>query len=196
MSNLRAGEFDPFVPLLAGPRPSSACAREEGGAGYSFTPSDKGWPPELRGGTKAEKSDSARLRGLAAAAEKRVRERIHEMLREMDASAFEHLVRALLDAMGYTETEVTTKGRDGGVDVKARIQLGITEIVEVVQAKKHQKTIGRPVLDGLRGPLHRFGAVRGTIITTSSFSRGAVAAAFEHGAAPITLIDGEQFVDL
>ena len=44
--------------------------------------------------------------------------------------------------------------------------------------------------------MHRFNAVRGTIITTGGFSRGTVQAAFEHGAAPITLIDGEKLLDL
>jgi hypothetical protein len=47
-----------------------------------------------------------------------------------------------------------------------------------------------------RGSLHRFDAVRGTIITTGSFSSGTKHAAFEPGAAPITLIDGEKLLDL
>jgi restriction system protein len=51
------------------------------------------------------------------------------------------------------------------------------------------------VLDELRGSLHRFNAVRGTIITTGSFSSGTKQAAFERGAAPITLIDGEKLLD-
>ena len=56
--------------------------------------------------------------------------------------------------------------------------------------------MGRKVLDLLRGSLHRFDAVRGTIITTSGFSSGAIKAAHERGAAPITLIDGERLLDL
>jgi restriction system protein len=48
----------------------------------------------------------------------------------------------------------------------------------------------------LRGSLHRFNAVRGTIITTGRFSKGVEEAAFERGAAPITLIDGEKLLDL
>jgi restriction system protein len=38
--------------------------------------------------------------------------------------------------------------------------------------------------------------VRGTIITTSGFSKGTRNAAFEQGAPPITLIDGGKLVDL
>jgi restriction system protein len=48
----------------------------------------------------------------------------------------------------------------------------------------------------LRGSLHRFKAQKGTIITTGDFGRGAKDAAFETGAAPITLINGDTLVDL
>jgi len=67
---------------------------------------------------------------------------------------------------------------------------------EVVQVKRYRGNIQRPVLDALRGCLHRFGGVRGTIISTGGFSKGTRDAAFEHGAAPITLIDGDKLVDL
>ena len=52
------------------------------------------------------------------------------------------------------------------------------------------------MLDQLRGSLNRFNAVRGTIITTGRFSKGVEEAAFERGAAPITLIDGDKLLDL
>jgi restriction system protein len=51
-------------------------------------------------------------------------------------------------------------------------------------------------LDQLRGSLHPFGVVRGTIISMGGFSKGTKDAAFEPGAAPITLIDGERLLDL
>lgn len=38
--------------------------------------------------------------------------------------------------------------------------------------------------------------MRGTVITTGRFSKGTQEAAFERGAAPITLIDGEKLLDL
>jgi restriction system protein len=51
--------------------------------------------------------------------------------------------------------------------------------------------VQRTILDALRVSLYRFQAVRGTIITTAGFSKGAMQAAFEAGAPPITskLID-------
>ena len=67
---------------------------------------------------------------------------------------------------------------------------------EVIQVKRHKGNVNRTVLDQLRGSLHRFNAVRGTVITTGRFSKGTQEAAFERGAAPITLIDGEKLLDL
>ena len=133
---------------------------------------------------------------LAKKQEASVRESLRELLLDMDAFAFEHLVKRLLEEMDYQNVEVTTRSGDGGVDVVADIELGITSVREVVQAKRHKRTIQRKDLDALRGSLYRFNAVRGTIIATSRFSKGTEEAAFAGGAAPITLIDGDKLIDL
>lgn len=133
---------------------------------------------------------------LAKKQETSVRESMRELLLDMDAFAFEHLVKRLLEEMDYQNVEVTTRSGDGGVDVIAEIELGITSVREVVQAKRHRRTIQRKDLDALRGSLYRFNAVRGTIIATSRFSKGTEEAAFAGGAAPITLIDGDKLIDL
>lgn len=109
---------------------------------------------------------------------------------------FERLVRDLLEAMGYDNVEVTQESGDKGVDVVATVEFGITTIIEVVQVKRHQGNIQRPVLDQLRGALHYHKALRGTIITLGAFSQGCLDAALFPGAAPIGLIDGEKLLDL
>ncbi len=114
----------------------------------------------------------------------------------MDPYQFEHLVKRLLEAMGYEDVEVTKASNDKGVDVVADIELGISRVREVIQVKRQSSNVSRPVLDSLRGSLHRFDAVRATIITTGGFAKGAKNAAFEKGAAPITLIDGSTLIDL
>ena len=136
------------------------------------------------------------LWSLAKKQETSVRESLRDLLINMEALAFEHLVKRLLEEMGYQNVEVTPPSGDGGVDVIADIELGITSVREVVQAKRHRRTIQRKELDALRGSLHRFNAVRGTIIATSQFAKGTKKAAFESGAAPITLIDGDKLIDL
>jgi restriction system protein len=114
----------------------------------------------------------------------------------MNPYKFEALIKLLLEEMGYTGVEVTAPTNDKGVDVIAHIELGISSVREVIQVKRHKGNIGRRVLDELRGSLHRFDAMRGTIITTGDFSTGTKQAAFERGAAPITLIDGEKLLNL
>jgi restriction system protein len=138
----------------------------------------------------------AELQRLARELTREARGQLSEFLSNMDPFKFEALIQLLLEEMGYTSVEVTSPVNDKGVDVVANIELGISSVREVVQVKRHRANISRPVLDQLRGSLHRFDAVRGTIITTGGFSRGTMQAAFERGAAPITLIDGGKLVDL
>ncbi len=124
------------------------------------------------------------------------RHHLAQHLSNMDPYQFEHLIEHLLEVMGYENVEVTGGSNDKGVDVVGEIELGISRVREVIQVKRQQANVGRRVLDGLRGSLHRFDAVRATIVTTSGFSAGAKDAAFEKGAAPITLIDGDRLLDL
>jgi restriction system protein len=136
------------------------------------------------------------IRQLIKDQKNEVRERLHETLSTMDPYKVEFLIKRLLEAMEYENVEVTSRGNDGGVDVVADIEVGITPVREVVQVKRRKNNIQRRTLDELRGSLHRFDATRGTIISTGGFSKGAQNAAFERGAPPITLIDGERLLDL
>jgi restriction system protein len=144
-------------------------------------------------------SGSNRTRDLLAGVEtfnRSQREILRERLEDMDPYAFERLIYDLLTEMGYEDVEVTQPSNDKGVDVKAVAQFGITTINEVIQVKRHRANIQRTVLDMLRGSLHRFKAQKGTIITTGDYGKGAKDAAFEMGASPITLINGETLIDL
>ncbi len=144
-------------------------------------------------GTGRQESE---LQRLARELSKQGRAQLSDHLTAMDPYRFEELIGLLLQEMGYTGIQVTSPTNDKGVDVVANFEVGISSVREVVQVKRHKGSIHRHTLDGLRGSLHRFGAMRGTIITTGSFSKGTINAAFEHGAAPITLIDGEKLLDL
>lgn len=167
------------------------------GRATSLTESGLAWL--RKAGVQPDSSGSAEEQDIWALAQRqkeRVRAGLLDALREMDPYAFERLIASLLDAMGYDDARVTSPSNDKGVDVVANIKLGISSVREVVQVKRHKGNIHRPVLDALRGSLHRFSAVRGTIITTGGFASGTIKAAFEAGAAPITLIDGETLVNL
>ncbi len=136
------------------------------------------------------------IRKLAQELRMEARQKLADYLSTMNPFKFEELIKLLLEEMGYDNVETTSPTNDKGVDVVANIELGISSVREVIQAKRHRGNINRTVLDALRGSLHRFGAVRGTVITTGRFSKGTQEAAFERGAAPITLIDGEKLLDL
>ncbi len=124
------------------------------------------------------------------------RQALRDQLSVMNPYRFEHLVKELLEAMEYQDVEVTKASGDKGVDVIATAQFGITTVQEVVQVKRHQGSIGRPILDQLRGVLPLHGAIRGTLITLGKFSKGCKDVAVHQGAAPISLIDGDKLIDL
>ena len=133
---------------------------------------------------------------LARATNAKARQQLAEFLQSMNPYKFEHLIKRLLEAMGYEDVEVTAPANDKGVDVVADIELGISRVREVIQAKRQKGSIGRPIIDQLRGSLPFFDAVRGTIVSTGGFSKQAKEVAFYQGAAPITLIDGDRLLDL
>jgi len=124
------------------------------------------------------------------------RKALREQLCNMDPYRFEQLVGQLLAAMDYTDVTVTKQSGDKGVDVVATARFGITTVREVVQVKRVAGSLGRPVVDQLRGGLHYFQAIKGTVITLGTFSSGAKDAAVAPNVAPITLIDGETLLDL
>ena len=161
-----------------------------------YTVTDTGLQYLNRIGPTPPDDELQAIRNLIRKREFTVREDLRKHLLQMDPKAFEHLVARVLEAMDYENIEVTGQSGDGGVDVVGEIELGVTSVREVVQVKRHRRTIQRKDLDALRGSLYRFNAVRGTIVTTSGFARGTKEAAFAQGAAPITLIDGEKLIDL
>jgi restriction system protein len=127
---------------------------------------------------------------------KQQEEALRTNLASMNPYRFEALVKDLLEAMDYEDVTVTKQSGDKGIDVVATYQFGITQIREVVQVKRQQGSITRPILDQLRGALPYFQAIRGTIITLGRFAKGCTEAAVFQGAAPITLIDGDMLIEL
>jgi restriction system protein len=126
---------------------------------------------------------------------KKQRTHLKEKLSKIDPYKFEYIVKTLLEQMGYENVVVTKQSGDQGVDVVGEIQSGISLVKEVIQVKRHKANITRPVIDQLRGALVYQRAIRGTVITTGNFSKGCDEAANYPGAAPITLMDGDNLID-
>lgn len=165
-------------------------------AGNTYTITEKGIAYAADSSATQEQHPHQRVLGAIKSYNDDQVKAFRERLAKMHPYRFEALIRDLLEAMDYEDVIVTKQSGDRGVDVIANFQFGITQIKEVVQVKRHQGSITRPVLDQLRGvlPLHQ--AIRGTIITTGRFARGLADAALFPGAAPITLIDGDRLIDL
>ncbi len=169
---------------------------ERQGSLYSTTPNGLTYLRKTGDDDSGGADDHNQVRAMVRQQENTVRESLRGLLHDMNPFAFEHLIKRLLEELGYQNVEVTAGSGDGGVDVVADIELGITSVREVVQVKRHRRPIQRKDLDALRGSLYRFNAVRGTIVTSSRFAKGTQDAAFASGAAPITLIDGDKLIDL
>jgi restriction system protein len=121
---------------------------------------------------------------------------------EAPPAFFERLIVDLLLAIGYGGSRADAGERlggtgDGGVDgVIREDQLGLDRIY--LQAKRYRpgSTIGSETVQAFIGALIGKGAQKGVLITTSSFSRQAVAVAAQSGQLRIILIDGGELTKL
>jgi len=128
---------------------------------------------------------------------RRVRTELRKRLLQMLPDRFEALIGELLIALGFDEStvEVTRHSGDGGIDVRGVLRAGgITEVNAAVQVKRWKRNVQARTVRDLRGSLtvHE----QGIIITTSNFSSGAQKEAQEQGKTPISLVNGEQLLDL
>ncbi len=125
------------------------------------------------------------------------RRTLRKLLRDMPPDKFEALIGELLIALGFDEetVEVTNFSSDGGVDVRGVLQAGgITSVNAAVQVKRTKSNIHAPVVQKVRGALTTH--EQGIIITTSDFSKGARAEAVAIGKTPISLVNGEDLLQL
>jgi restriction system protein len=121
---------------------------------------------------------------------------IRDRILELDSSEFEDLVKALLEAIGFEETEVTPSSGDGGVDVIGELNIAnLAKVKLFVQAKRYKSgKVKEKAVKDLRKVIPIGG--QGAVITTSEFNLKAKEASHEAGFQPIGLIDGYQLVDL
>lgn len=123
-----------------------------------------------------------------------VSNKLQNYIAQMDPKAFEYLVRALFRKLGYTDVEVTKQSGDGGIDVRARLVAGgIADMKTCIQVKR-QQSVGRPIVQNLRGSLSAHEA--GLLVTSGIFTAGAIEEAKVPTRAPIALIDGRKLTQL
>ncbi len=138
-----------------------------------------------------EQSSPATLDDTAALAMIRTR------LLQRTPRDFELIIGALLAKSGFLNVEVTRFSQDGGIDINAlpgQSMWPMQHLLLQVQAKRWIHSVGRREIAELRGSIlpHSIGC----IITTSHFTRAAIAESSSHGKVPIALIGGNALAAL
>lgn len=123
------------------------------------------------------------------------REKITEILQNMDPYAFERLSQRLLRECGFTDVEVTQKSGDGGIDGVGKLRInGIFSFNVAFQCKRYKGQVGAPQIRDFRGSLGT-NIEKGVLITTGTFSAKAKEEASSEGKRLIDLMDGEEFIN-
>lgn len=119
---------------------------------------------------------------------------IRDHIAHMDPTAFEYLVGALFQKLGYKNIEVTKRSGDGGVDVRATLSAGGVANIQTCIQVKRQKNVGRPLVQKLRGSLGAHQA--GLLVISGVFTKEAIEEAKNQTRVPIALINGTQLTQL
>ena len=122
------------------------------------------------------------------------RERLAEVLQNMDPYGFERLAQRVLRECGFTQVEVTKKSGDGGIDGTGKLRInGIFSFNVAFQCKRYKGLVGASEIRDFRGSLTT-NIEKGVMITTGTFSKAAREEASSPGKQQIDLIDGEEFI--
>jgi restriction system protein len=123
-----------------------------------------------------------------------------DIIMQCSPNFFERLVIDLLLAMGYGDSHKSTakaigRSGDGGIDgIIHQDRLGLETIY--IQAKRWEKSVGRPEIQAFVGSLIGVGGKKGIFITTSRFTHAAISYAEDVTETKIILIDGTQLTHL
>ncbi len=122
------------------------------------------------------------------------REKLANILQNIDPYVFEVFAQRLLRECGFTNVLVTQKSNDGGIDGTAQLQInGIISFNIAFQCKRYKGSVGAPEIRDFRGSIPN-GIEKGILITTGSFTKQARTEAIDPGKKQIDLIDGEELI--
>ncbi len=110
---------------------------------------------------------------------------------------FEHFIRLLLEKSGFVRVSVTRASGDGGIDLNAYVDeknefFAGTHVQ--AQVKRWRHAVGSPEINNFRGALST--TAKGVFITTSHFTRAALAEARHDSKPSIALVDGDKLVGI
>ena len=123
------------------------------------------------------------------------KDRLLEVLKAMDPSAFERLAQRLLREAGFTKVEVRGKSGDGGIDGVGVLRVNLVSFQVYFQCKRWKGSVGASEIRDFRGAMMGR-ADKGLFITTGNFTSQASDEATRDGATALDLIDGVRLCDL
>ncbi|MCX4313248.1 MAG: restriction endonuclease [Clostridia bacterium] len=124
------------------------------------------------------------------------RQRVYDILINMDPFSFERLTQRVLRECGFTDVVVTKRSGDGGIDGYGKLKInGVISFNIAFQCKRYQGTVGAPEIRDFRGSLTR-NIEKGLFVTTGTYSSAAKEEAANIGKQQIDLIDGEDFIEM
>ncbi|MGH2361566.1 MAG: restriction endonuclease [bacterium] len=129
------------------------------------------------------------------AAEATWKDDLLRIIRDMSPQAFERLALRLLREAGFSNTEVTGRPGDEGIDGSGVYHLSLISFPVYFQCKRYAGSVGPGEIRDFRGAMEGRGE-KGLMITTGTFTGGAKQEAMREGARPIDLIDGDRLCDL
>lgn len=123
------------------------------------------------------------------------RERVFDILLNLDPYAFEKLAQRLLRECGFTDVQVTKKSGDGGIDGVGKLRIkGIFSFNIAFQCKRYKNPVGAAAIRDFRRSLGT-NIEKGVLITTSTFTLAAKEEASSEGKRLIDLMDGEELIN-
>lgn len=124
-----------------------------------------------------------------------VKKHLLEALHAMHPNKFEELIGEVLRNLNFENVQITGKTGDGGIDVTGELVVaGVIRNSVCVQVKRWRNNVQRSSISELRGSLRPHQT--GLFITTSDFSRQANDEATDPYKAPISVMNGNELVDL
>lgn len=125
------------------------------------------------------------------------RETVRVRLFQFTPYDLEHFIKLVLERVGFVKVAVTRASGDGGIDVNAYVDenndfFGGTHVQ--AQVKRWRHAVGSPEINNFRGALST--TAKGVFITTSHFTRAALAEARHETKPSIALVDGEKLAGI
>jgi restriction system protein len=110
---------------------------------------------------------------------------------------FERFIKLVLERSGFVGVSVTRATGDGGIDVDAYVDetnefFAGTHLQ--AQVKRWRHAVGSPEINNFRGALST--TAKGVFVTTSHFTRAALAEARHESKPSIALVDGDKLAGI